>query len=297
MMTIPLFQASPALSDQIVINSDDQFQFAQDLMEGGKYQRAVAEFERFIHFFPKDEKVPKARYLIGLCHLESMAYESARRVLEEVKKDYSHTPLGGEALFFIGESYYRQGVFGEAAYYFQMLIDRHPQPEIRNAGLYRLAWSRMQLGKWQEASDTFKMVERGTRLYSRSLGLSQRSLEGEVLPYKDPAAAGVMAAIIPGLGHAYTNRYKDATVAFLLNGLIIWAAIESFDRDHDVLGGILTFVGLGFYTGNIYSAVNTTHKYNRKVKDDFLRGLNDKVDINLFTSKKGHLGLALTIYF
>jgi hypothetical protein len=106
-----------------------------------------------------------------------------------------------------------------------------------------------------------------------------------------------MAGILPGLGHVYVSRYKDALVAFLLNGLFIWATIESFHQDHNVLGGILAFFEVGWYTGNIYSAVNVTHKWNKKVRDDFRKGLVDALDLRLLASKKGPTGLALTFRF
>jgi hypothetical protein len=67
-----------------------------------------------------------------------------------------------------------------------------------------------------------------------------------------------------------------------VNGLFIWAAVQAFQSDQDVLGGILTFIELGFYSGNIYSAVNAAHKYNRKVRNDFRGNLKDRLDLNLF---------------
>ena len=71
---ITSFQTAPVLSAQIVIDSDNQFQFAQQYMDKGEYHRAIAEFERLIHFFPQDQKVPMARYLIGLCYLKAKEY-------------------------------------------------------------------------------------------------------------------------------------------------------------------------------------------------------------------------------
>ena len=173
----------------------------------------------------------------------------------------------------------------------------YPSSQLKNAARYRLGWTRMQENKWREASEDFKKVEMGGPLYAKAKYLSAESLKGELLPYKDPVYAGVMAGIIPGLGHVYVSRYKDALVAFLLNGLFIWATIESFHQDHNVLGGILAFFELGWYAGNIYSAVNVTHKWNRKVKDDFRKGLKDRLDLHLLTSKKGPTGLALTFRF
>lgn len=294
---IILLQPAPLLSSQIIIDSDDQFKFALQTMEKGEYLHAVWELERFIHFFPEDEKVPRACYLIGVCYLEEKKYESARRVLEDVYKTYSDRPIAVKALFHIGESYYRQGVQEEAEHYFKKVVEEHPESEMKNPALYRLGWSRMKSNRWQEASDTFKMVEEDNALYANSLDLSEKSLLGEELPYKNPTAAGIMAGVIPGLGHCYCDRYKDGMVAFLLNGLFIWAAVESFDQDNDVLGGILTFLELGWYSGNIYSAVNCAHKHNRKARDDFHRSLPDNLNLNPFITRDGHMGLALKFDF
>jgi hypothetical protein len=51
--------------------------------------------------------------------------------------------------------------------------------------------------------------------------------KGEELPEKNPVYAGTLA-IVPGLGHAYVPRYRDAIVSFLVNGLFIWAAVQAF---------------------------------------------------------------------
>jgi hypothetical protein len=154
----------------------------------------------------------------------------------------------------------------------------------------------MQTGKWHEASETFKTVGAGSPLFPNAQDLSAKSLGGELLPYKDPTTAGALS-VVPGLGHVYCERYKDGLVAFLLNGLFIWATIEAFHEDQEVLGAVLGFVELGFYSGTIYSAVNSAHKHNRKLKDDFLQGLPDAVDLNFFATKEGQLGFALKFTF
>ena len=75
----------------------------------------------------------------------------------------------------------------------------------------------MESGSWKEASDTFRRVEKDSLFYHSALELAKQSLQGEELPYKSPSVAGT-AALIPGLGHVYVSRYRDAAVAFLLNG-------------------------------------------------------------------------------
>ncbi|MFH1481835.1 MAG: tetratricopeptide repeat protein [Pseudomonadota bacterium] len=292
-----LLGPSSVLGEKIVIDSDDQLEFAHQTMERGDYDRAIGEFERFIYFFPRNEKVPEAQYFIGECYLKAKRYENARNALELVYKKYPRTVIAGKALFLMGESYYRQGVPKEADYYYQKVIQEYPDTELRNAAFYRIGWTRMEGSRWKEASEILKGVEPTSPLYESAVDLSEKSLQGENLEYKSPAAAGVMAGILPGLGHVYCNRYKDGLMAFLLNGSFIWAAVESFQENHDALGGILLFLELGWYSGNIYSAVNCAHKENRKRKEEFLKQLPDNLNLGLFTNGQGHLGLALKFDF
>jgi tetratricopeptide (TPR) repeat protein len=285
-----------AVCAQITIDSDEQFRFAEQTMEKGDTLRAVVEFERFLHFFPDDKRVPKARLLMAQCYLNAKDYESARKILNEALNVYRGTLVGGKALFLMGESYYEQGLYEEAERYFKGVLGAYSDPELRNSASYRLAWIQMQTGKWQEASETFKTVGAGSPLFLNAQDLSVKSLGGEQLPYKDPTIAGAMS-VVPGLGHVYCERYKDGLVAFLLNGLFIWATIDAFHGDQEVLGAVLGFIELGFYSGTIYSAVNSAHKLNRKVKDDFLQGLPDAIDLSVFATKEGHIGLALKFTF
>jgi TolA-binding protein len=296
LILLSLFRPATLYSAQLLIDSEKQFQYALDTMQEGDYIRAVTEFERFIHFFPKDKRVPRARYLIGLCYMKAKSYESSRAAFEAVLKGHRAEALGGNALLSIGETYYQQGFPAEAERYFKKVIESYPQPSLTNAARYRLGWTHLQAERWQEASRVFKGVEENSPLYPSAQDLALKSLMGEELSFKDPAVAGALA-IIPGLGHVYTNRYKDALISFLLNGLLIWATVEAFNESHEVLGGILGFVGLGFYSGNIYSAVSSAHKYNLKAKEDFRQGLPDSFNLNLLMSRDGHLGLALSVRF
>ncbi|MCP4683063.1 MAG: tetratricopeptide repeat protein [Desulfobacterales bacterium] len=288
--------AGTVLAEQIIIESDEQFEFARIYMEKGEYVRAVNEFERFIHFFPEDSRAPMARYFIGVCYLEDASYEAAREIFFNISTSGAHSPFAGKALFLIGESYYRQGVFKEAGHYFRQVLEKHPAQDLKDSALYRLAWVRVQDNRWQDASEIFSKVEDDSGLYDSSQHLAGQSLEGNMLPHKSPAVAGSLA-IIPGLGHAYVSRYKSAAVAFLVNALFTLAALESFNEDHDALGGALLFFEAGWYGGNIYSAINAAHKYNKKAQNDFKNSLKDRFDLHLLTSKQGHIGLGLAYHF
>jgi TolA-binding protein len=299
LILILLFLGDPRISagSETIIRSDEQLRLAQEAMERGEYQRAIVELERFLHFFPEEEKAPNARYLIGLSYLKAKQYENARNVFDAIIQAYPGTPVSGQALFMIAESFYMQGLFEDAERIFTRIVAEHPDSELGNRAVYRLGWTLMHRNRWKEASQAFHHVDQASPLFQNAGDLSRKSLMGENLPSKNPVTAGVLAAALPGLGHAYTNRYKDGMVAFLLNGLFIWAAYESFQEDHHVLGSILIFLELGWYSGNIYSAVNSAHKYNKAVKNDFLRSLRDRLDVGMFTTREGHVGLSLHVNF
>jgi tetratricopeptide (TPR) repeat protein len=288
--------APPLLASEVVITDEDQWNFARSLMETGKYDQAAGEFERFIHFFPDNSKAPLAGYLIGVCYLKGRHYEKARAIFFKIVNSEPKDLMAGKAFFMVGESYYREGAYKEASFYYREVIEKFEYLEVKNAALYRLGWTAMQEGRWQEASEKFKRVAESTFYYADAQRLADDSLEGEGLPHKDPTTAG-MLAIMPGLGHVYVGRYKDGAVAFLLNALFIWATLEAIDEDLKVLAGILAFIELGWYTGNIYSAVNAAHKHNRKVKNDFLRGLQERMDLRPFMARRGQIGLALNFRF
>ena len=97
---------------------------------------------------------------------------------------------------------------------------------------------------------------------------------------KSPALAGTLA-VIPGAGYLYCGRYKDALIALLVNGGLIWAAYESFSNDLYALGSVITFVEIGFYAGNIIGSVASAHKYNRKNEQQWIKHLRQRLKVSL----------------
>ncbi len=79
---------------------------------------------------------------------------------------------------------------------------------------------------------------------------------------KSPALAGSLSALLPGAGQAYCGRWRDASIALLVNALLVGTAVEAYDHDRPWLGTTTAVFGAGWYLGNIYSAVNSAHKHN-----------------------------------
>lgn len=98
-------------------------------------------------------------------------------------------------------------------------------------------------------------------------------------PYKSPALASILSALIPGLGKVYTENYGDALFAALLTGVCGYIAYTDFNADHKVRGWIFTGAAAFFYTGNVYGSAAAAQIYNAKIKFNFETELNDFLDV------------------
>lgn len=57
---------------------------------------------------------------------------------------------------------------------------------------------------------------------------------------------------------------------FFLNAGLGLAAWKAFEQDNPALGGVISFVGAGFYSGSIYGSVSAAHKFNHARKIEIL---------------------------
>jgi len=136
------------------------------------------------------------------------------------------------------------------------------------------------MGLWERAREHFEEISGQNEDRYRIENLIHEIETRTPLKQKNPTAARVFA-IVPGAGHLYCERPRDAIISFLLNGAMIYAAYEAFDEDLNALGVVIAFFELGFYAGNIYSAVSSAHKYNRDEKNRFPDSLKKRAQINI----------------
>ncbi|OGP30192.1 MAG: hypothetical protein A2073_05215, partial [Deltaproteobacteria bacterium GWC2_42_11] len=201
---------------------------------------AIEKFREFREAFPDSGLIPESLYLRGVAHLKKEEYHWAREFFRAVVDKYPESIWADRAIIMDGWSYAKEGDFQEAvkAIKPKNILDKHLSLEAE--------------------------------------ALSNEMKKSEALPKKSPETAGLLAAVLPGSGHFYVGRYRDGTVAFLLNAAFIWGAVSSFQRDNYAVGGILTFFEIGWYTGNIYSAVGAAHKYNRWEENRFRDDIEKK---------------------
>jgi tetratricopeptide (TPR) repeat protein len=275
-----LFSIHSHAAPEIALDPVRQFQFAEHYFQKAEYYRAIGEYERFIYFFPDSDKVELARYRIGLSFLKGERYQEAIQAFDALIEEYQNTGYALKSYIRASEAYVLLKSYDMALTGLRNLITVAPDQEVRDEAYYKEGWVYLEMGMWENARGCFEKISPQNR---ERYNLEQLSIELKKktpIKRKNPYTAGLLA-IIPGAGHLYCERKRDAFVSFLLNGVMIYAAYEAFDNDLDALGGIIALFELGFYSGNIYSAVSSAHKYNRDGKNRFLKYLKENVRINI----------------
>lgn len=269
--------AVPALSAE----PDPYLDFARHLFEQGDYYRAVTEAERFLFLKPEDPRRHEAELLTARSRLALGEFDRARAAFAPVVVQRENPSLAAEAILDLGRCLEKIDPSGDALIYYRGLEDEPSLPEeyvshIRNVARFRLGWLLLEAGRWEEASQAFDSVDRNHQLRPSAGALAGLAPEGAKLPYRSPAAAGIMSAVLPGAGQLYDGRPVDAGLAFGFNAAFLWGTMEAYNNESWVVFALLGLMEASWYGGNIYNAVNGAHIHNREVREEFLRDLRRK---------------------
>jgi TolA-binding protein len=267
-------------------DAEKQFGFAETLYAEGDFYRAITEYKRHIYFFPDDKNVERSHLGIAKSFFGAKRWNECITAVNKFIDAYPLSTLRTEALHLKGLAEKSLKRYDEAISVFNEII-RSPADAWYDKAIYQIALIFLEKEDWNQARSSFLLVPKASPYYGSAQNISEGLKYINEIPQKSPETAGVLAAILPGAGHLYAERPRDALVSFLLNASFIVAAIELYHHDHYVAGGIVTFIELGWYTGNIYSAVNSAHKYNKRMKEEFIDRLRENISISFSWEKVG----------
>lgn len=243
----------------------DVYGFARVLFEKERWDQAITEFQRFCFLCPKHPLVPKARLAVGVCYEKLGRLGEAVTEFQTLARDEPTGAAGKEALFRIGEAFYRAAQYERARIALERFLEKNDEASWKWDAMYRIAWSSLKLHAFAVAREQFSALACRENPY-RQPAEDVVSMIDQIkeLPYRSPVLAGVLSALLPGSGHVYAGAYKDGFLAFLVNGALIVASYEAFDKEVYGAGGLTAFLSLTFYAGNIYGAVNSAHHANQE---------------------------------
>ena len=227
-----------ASDPSLILSPDKQFNYAQDLFSAEDYSTAVNEYKRFIYFFPKDKRVELAMFQIGQSYFLGRKFDEAVKSFKKLTDRYFETEYSIKAYFMMSEAYVKLKAFNLALISLNNLIMITQDEDIKDEAYYRIGWIYIETAFWDKARHYFNRISPKNRNKFKLEKLTAELDRETLIPKKDPMLAGFLS-IIPGGGYAYCERYQDALIAFLLNGGLIYAAYESFDKGHGALGGLI----------------------------------------------------------
>jgi TM2 domain-containing membrane protein YozV len=225
--------------------------------------------------------------------------------LKRLSYDANQTPWADKANLLIGRIYAEQQEAQAAVYHFTLVADGGTG--AFNAPAQLLMWQqlcknppqmRSCVAQLEQATDAWNTgLPQYLRLYySVLLGdllndnvrvannpvLQQRlaalvtvSQERQRLSLKSPLLAGLLSAVLPGLGQLYAGRWVDAVVALLVNTVLIGGTVLlALPPTSSLVGAIVLGVfASGFYGGSIYNAVSDANRANEAIYAKFASDL------------------------
>ncbi len=133
------------------VSASPSFGGAQRLLDRGDAKGARRVLERILAEEPDGRDAPQARYLLGLCLIETGAYEAAQKIFSELVGSYP--ALQEDHLYFRGEALFHWGSFMQAAEVLQRVDPNGPRGDdalrLRARALFR-ATDFVRLERWLE---------------------------------------------------------------------------------------------------------------------------------------------------
>ncbi len=267
-----------------VMAPPEVYSLAEELAASGDYARAATEYARYIAFarhhptssFPM---LAKAMFNYANSLRENGEDDQALHAFAEFGASYPRSDNIPISLLLIGGIYEKASNAEEAKRRYKELLKLSPDGPLADRARLRLAWLDLRLGSDNEALQWLRQVR--NRIYQNDAGsIISIIRKMEAAPRKTPRTAGLLSAILPGAGHAYLGRGRDALFGFLSNALFTTAALEAFDNDETALGIIMSVLEGGWYSGTIYSSVSLTHRYNRETRGRYLRRIQPMITVN-----------------
>lgn len=241
-----------------LLDYDNTLKFARFLRSSGQYGFSIEEYERLNYMKPGDS-VASIEFIqtcrtAGQCEKLNSFFTGYKKTNLLNKKDEFATEYLRASLYCktIPEDYFQvSSLFGKEEKAFYELSSYWVSRNYRGATKYCI-------------DNAGNLMHKSPDLYQLTIALN-----GE--KKKSPALAGLMSAIVPGSGKAYSGRWGDALVSLLFVGTNAFISYRGFHKK-----GIKSFngwffggVAFSFYSAGIWGSAKAAKNYNQLIKDNY----------------------------
>lgn len=260
-----------------LLHQDAVLGFGDFLFEDGELYRAVTEYKRFLFLFPESPMEPYVRLQLARAYHQGQQFSEARRHARMLRSRFPDSPEARRIPLLVAATFRAESDPGLAAMSLESYFAANPASRDGHLAALLAGLEFLRAGEPEASREMFYDVPEDSDFRGMAVEFSGAVDELESLSLKRPWLAGTLSAVLPGAGQLYVGTRSDALVSFLLNGLIFYAAYEAFDREQYAAGTLLGSIGIGWYSGNIYNAVNGAHKENRRRRDRFIEQIDLRV--------------------
>ena len=242
--------------------------FADALLSEGEHYRAITEYKRVIFLLGPGRNAARARAFIGIgaAFFQGEDFFRASDWLRTHRREYETRGSWGAGERLLLRALLRVGELDEAA----LMASEHNVPEgVFYSGLVH-AYGR----RWDAARASFTSIAPDQPCAPAALWNAEIMTAADRAGHKSPRLAGSLAAV-PGLGYLYAGHPQSAMAALFMNALLITGGIQAYQGEQYALGGLVSFLALTWYAGNIYGSVCAAGRYNDRRAEAFLIQLQE----------------------
>jgi hypothetical protein len=243
---------------------------ALDLADENLHSLSALEFRRYA--LTAEEDTAKSGFLAGAAweYLQADQLDLAMKMLDQSENTSRSSSV--PALLLRGEIELDRRKYKESEFFFSTLQQSKDKPDFK-----RFASSRLAL----LAVKNDDLVAAQGHLESASSQTALKELELFRASSRRSARVGGLLGMIPGLGYAYSGEYANGLRSVILNGIFIYAMVETGDRDQWGAFTALSFFELTWYTGSIYGGIDSAHRFNQRREDAATAAIEAEYDYRM----------------
>ena len=248
------------LGSNLYLHAGENYEsYGDRFREIGEQYRAITEY--YLAIFNESDNCKKADLYIKIAESYLLAKQN-KPVLENYDKaDSLCKEKHNYILFLRGRYFFVRGYYQLAEMVWVRMKDNSEKELF-------LGFAKGLEGKKEEARDyLLKYADKNKGAATKIKGIIDY-MSSHKTDSKSPLLALGLSALIPGAGQLYTNHYGEAGMAFVVNGIFAFLAYNAFMRAKQIPNygytefGFWSFIGLGFYSGNLYGAALSAQRYN-----------------------------------
>ncbi len=250
-----------------LVRNDTTLRFVKHLINQGYYREALLEINRLEYL---ETGFHKERFLNKLICFRALQEEEKALFEFETKCPLSYKE-DAEILLVITLVHYNLGNLELAAGLASKAAALSDDEGLRSQLFSIVALSAARQGNWAPSKLAFEQVQQLNKHTNFAQSGIRLAETGAALKKKRPFVAGLMSAVIPGAGYAYTGHKQTALSALFVNGLLFYGTYSSIKNKNYGMGALTGVFNLSFYLGNIYGSAKSARRFNQESQLSIIR--------------------------